>query len=91
MEESVKEETKNPKCCNCKCQNQNVDLVTNETEIGVQETIRVVKTPLEGIRKEQAKTDEFKTEEFKTEEFKTEEFKTEEKKTEETSQEKEKK
>ena len=42
----------------------------------MQETIRVVKTPLEGIKKE---------------EVKTEEFKTEEKKTEETSQEKEKK
>jgi len=77
VEESVKEETKNPKCCNCTCQNQNVDLVTKETEIGVQETIRVVKTPLEGIKKEEVKTEEFKTEEKKTEEFRTEEKKTE--------------
>ena len=73
----MKEETKNPKCCNCTCQNQNVDLVTKETEIGVQETIRVVKTPLEGIKKEEVKTEEFKTEEKKTEEFMTEEKKTE--------------
>ena len=47
------------------------------TEIGVQETIRVVKTPLEGFKKEEVKTEEFKTEEFKTEEFRTEEKKTE--------------
>ena len=59
----------------------NVDLETNETEIGAQETIRVVKTPLEGIKKEGVKTEESKTEELKTEE----------KKTEETSHEKEKK
>jgi hypothetical protein len=79
VEEPVKKETENPKCCNCKCQNQTVDLETKETEIGVQETIRVVKTPLEGIKKDEVKTEEFKTEDSKTEE------------TEETPQEKEKK
>ncbi len=50
----------------------NVVLETNETEIGAQETIRVVKTQLEGIKKEEVKTKESKTEEFKTEEKKTE-------------------
>ena len=28
VEEPVKKETENPKCCNCKCQNQTVDLET---------------------------------------------------------------
>jgi hypothetical protein len=55
VEEPVKEESKSQKCCNCKCQIQNTDLETKETEIGVQETIRVVKTPLEEVKKEEMK------------------------------------
>jgi len=58
VEEPVKKETEISKYCNCKCQNQTVDLETKEIEIGVQETIRLVKTPLEEFKKEESKTDD---------------------------------
>ena len=62
MEEPEKKETESPKCCNCKCQNQTVNLETKETEtteIGAQE---IAKTE----EKEDAKTEE--KEDAKTEE-----------------------
>ncbi len=68
VEEPVKEETKSQKCCICKCQIQNTDLETKETEIVVQETIRVVNTPLEEVNKEETKKEESKTEEIKKKE-----------------------
>ncbi len=53
-EEPEKKETESPKCCNCKCQNQTVNLETKKTEtteIGAQD---IAKTE----EQEAAKTEE---------------------------------
>ncbi len=62
---------------------EGVQELTKENNFYVDETIRIVKTPLEESKTEESQTEESKTEESKTEESKTEESKTEESKTEE--------